>query len=482
MLFYGRGIKSKILAGMVFLVLVILLTTWIFQIGFLKSFYIYERLNSLKGEGGKIVALFSSQKSLEITPEIRGELFSFAASVPGAAAVLDENNNLVEYIFFNEPQTKQNPKTEDIANRKFMEWLQKDEQIMAEIVKQEPFSLRDNKFRRPFTMVGIPIKNNNVFLGTLILESPLAPIEESASILKKQLTIITLFSLIIGVITALLLSRHLTKPILQISQAAEKIAKGDFDTSININSQDEIGTLGKIINNLPKELQKLENFRKDFIANTTHELKTPISLIQAYAELIRDLEGEDKETRDKNLQVIIDEAARLNHIVEDILYLSQIEPDNIKLNSQEFYVMDILNDVIEKLNFLAKKKNINIVLNCADESIKVFGDKEKIYQVLFNIVDNAVAYSLENNRILINVFREGRIEVIDYGPGISPQDLPHIWDRFYKADKSRKRQSDSTGLGLAIVKNILLAHGFKFGVESKLGQGTMFWIETSARR
>ncbi|MFZ5942635.1 MAG: sensor histidine kinase [Bacillota bacterium] len=472
-----RGITGKLLTGMVFLVLLILLIIWIFQIVFLKGFYINERKNTLLGEGKKIANLYSGNEVLNTTPEIRDELISYAASLPGSIAILDSNNNLREYVFFSDAQIRPFERIEDLARRKMIDWLQKDPQIMEKIAGQQSFSITNTKFRRPFTLVGIPITSNNQWLGTLILETPLAPIEESTSILKKQLSIITFISLVIGIIFALLISRHLTKPILQISQAAENIAKGDFNTSIKIKSNDEIGSLGQIINNLPIELQKLENFRKDFITNTTHELKTPISLIQAYAELIRDLEGEKKDVRDRNLQVIIDEADRLNKIVEDILYLSQIQPEDIKLNSKDFLVVNTVKNVIQKLSFLAKKKNIQIDFNFEDESIKVHGDEERLYQVFFNILNNAIIYSRENTKVVINLTTDKCIEIIDNGVGIPEKDLPYIWDRFYKVDKSRKRNSNSTGLGLAIVKNILDAHLFPYGVESRINEGSVFWIQ-----
>jgi len=475
--FIGSGIKGKLWLGMMILVITILLTAWFFQIFFLKSFYISERENTLINEGIKIASVLAETNTLEIASAIRSEHFSFSDSIHGSIILIDNKKDLIDYVFLNNFESRQSPRIEISMRTRFMNWLNKDTEINTKINEEKVFAVTSGNFPRPSIIVGIPIKNSNTVLGTLILESPLAPIEESIFILRKQLTIISLFSLLLGTIISILLSRHLTKPILNISSAAEKIAKGDFDTSVNIYSNDEIGTLGRIINNLPKELQKLDNFRKDFIANTTHELKTPISLIQAYAELIRDLEGEDKKSRDQHLQVIIDESRRLNHIVEDILYLSQIEPDSIKLNSKDFLLVDLLRSTLEKLQFLATRRNIELILDVENEAIKAFGDQEKLYQVFFNIINNAISYSPKNKRVIIKVYQNARVEVVDYGIGIPQKDLPYIWDRFYKVDKSRKRYNNSTGLGLAIVKNILEAHGFKYGVESKENEGTLFWIE-----
>lgn len=479
------SIRSKLWLSIFSLVVLILMLIWLFQVIFLNYFYISERTEVLKEEGIKIAELISNNiaehssmsvnSNSYISEDLTEEIVSFTNSLHGTVIIFNTEGDLIN--FNNEPKSKE----KGLNKKKTYQYgltvrIKNDPEVMDKIAEQDIFVIKNKKYERRFVLVGVPIYKGSEFLGTVLLETPLAPIHETISILKKQLTVISLVSLGVGTILALLLSRQFTKPIVKITEAAQRIAKGDFNWRVQVNSNDEIGTLAEIINDLPVKLQNLENFRRDFIANTSHELKTPISLIQAYAELIRDIEGEDKEVRDENLQIIIEEAARLNHVVEEILYLSQIESGNSKLNLTNFSLWEILNRVIEKVNFFANKKNIRILLN-VDEDTTVCADEEKMQQVFLNLLNNAINYSHENTEITINMYKDLRLEIIDQGEGIPEEDLPYIWDRFYKVDKSRKRNNNSTGLGMAIVKNILEAHGFQYGITSKLKEGTLVWIK-----
>ncbi len=476
------SIRSKLWLSIFSLVVLILLMIWLFQVIFLNYFYISERTGLLKEEGIRIAEIMANKIAESgnmaddySSEELNEEIESFTNSLHGTIIIFDAKGNVI--FLNNEPQSNE----KDLSKKKTYQYrltlrIKKDLEVMSKIAEQEIFEIKNKEYERPFVLVGVPIYKDSKFLGTVLLETPLAPIHETIRILKKQLALISLVSLGVGTILALLLSRQFTKPIVKITEAAQKIAKGDFNWRVQVNSNDEIGTLGEIINDLPVKLQKLENFRRDFIANTSHELKTPISLIQAYAELIRDIEGEDKKVRDENLQVIIEEAARLNHMVEDILYLSQIESGNSKLKLKTFSLWDLLNRVIKKVSFFTDKKSIRILLN-VDEDAKVCADEEKMQQVFLNLLNNAINHSQENSEITINMSEDYKIEIIDQGEGIPAEDLPYIWDRFYKVDKSRKRDNNSTGLGMAIVKNILQAHGFQYGITSKLKEGTSVWIK-----
>ncbi|MEW9125258.1 MAG: HAMP domain-containing sensor histidine kinase, partial [Thermotaleaceae bacterium] len=283
----------------------------------------------------------------------------------------------------------------------------------------------------------------------------------------------------IGTLLALFLAKFFVKPIVKIIEAAESISKGDFSVKVIHQSNDEIGILGETINDMAVQLDKIERLRKEFIANVSHELKTPITLIKAYAEVVKDMDlGEQDEQQ--HLQVIIEESDRLNDMVEDILYLSKMESGFSDLQYGEVSLDEVIDCIIEKLSYFASQKNIQIVMEIDAIRPIVYGDENKLYQVFYNIINNAIHHSYENSKIFVKVFDmvEGlRIEIIDEGSGIPEEDLPHIWDRFYKVDKSRKRDESGTGLGMAIVKNILEAHHFKYGITSNIDQGTTVWIE-----
>lgn len=485
-----KSILSKVWLGITSLVLIILLIIWLFQVGLLNRFYINERSNILLKEGYKLSSMVASSEDYEsVSQEIVGEIETIGASYNARILIIDSYSNI---LFYNVPKhsfkgNRNSPPREYEAKKDFvrrtLSIFYNDISIQKNISVGNTFTIvkTDPRFpERKAIIVGVPIEDNGNVIGYTLLNSPLAPIEEMISILKKQLSIITFASLIIGTLLALLFAKHFTKPIRQITDTAKKIAKGDFTANVVLNSKDEIGDLGDTINNMSHQLGQTENFRREFIANTSHELKTPISLIRAYAELVKDISDENNTSTNEHLQVIIDESTRLNDMVEDILYLSKMESGYSKLEFESFPIVDIINNVIDKLSFFALNKGIDIVLETDSKKTLINGDKEKIHQVFYNIINNAINHSYENGKVTINISNSNnivRVDIIDNGKGIPKDDLPYIWDRFYKVDKSRKRDDSGTGLGMAIVKNILEAHNFKYGIDSEIDRGTTVWFE-----
>lgn len=489
-----KSILSKVWLGITSLVLIILLIIWLFQVGLLNHFYINERSNILLNEGHKLSSMVEESEDFRlISQDVIQEIETFGSSYNARILIIDSANNI---LFYNTPKhsfkgnrpllnkdTNRADETEDDFIRRTLSYFYNDVVLQQNVLEGNIFTRVkvDQRFseRRSIT-VGVPIKNKGKVVGYTFLNSPLAPIDETISILKKQLSIITFTSLIIGTLLALLFAKHFTKPIRQITDTAKKIAKGDFTATVVLDSKDEIGDLGDTINDMSEQLGQIENFRRDFIANTSHELKTPISLIRAYAELVKDISDENNSSTNDHLQVIIDESNRLNDMVEDILYLSKMESGYSKLEIQSFPIVDIINNVMGKLSFLSSIKGIDLTLEIDSKEILILGDKEKIHQVFYNIVNNAINHSHENGKVTITVSNTSdivRVDIIDNGKGIPKEDLPYIWDRFYKVDKSRKRDDSGTGLGMAIAKNILEAHNFKYGIESDVDKGTIVWFE-----
>lgn len=479
-----RTLLGKLWLTITSLVLVIILIIWVFQVGLLEQFYIAERKEILLYEGKEIASLIleTSDKEININQDIIDKIDEFGTSYNVRVTILDSENN----IFLLHPE-RPIPKPKDLSDKDLTDRnlfrLNKDffESIESDFTKTETYikSFDNPKTNYSFIIANIPINNDGNIIGTVVLTSAVAPIQETTSILRKQLSIITIFSLIIATLLAFILAKIFIKPIVSITETSKKIAKGDFTASVVINSKDEIGVLGHTINDMAIQLGQIEKFRKEFIANTSHELKTPLSLIRAYAELIMDID-EDKIERDTHLQVIINESIRLNNMVEDILYLSQMESGYYKLKLEEFSVVDIINSVMEKLSLFAIDKNVKLKLQTNDENTLITGDREKLYQVFFNLINNSIIHSFENEKVDINVNKDNnkvRIEIKDNGSGIPKEGLPYVWDRFYKVDKSRKRNDSGTGLGMSIVKNILESHKFKYGIESELNKGTLVWIE-----
>lgn len=480
-----KSILSKVWLSITSLVLIILLIIWLYQISLLEKFYIKERTDILLNEGKKITSLISiTDNQITFSEDVIAEINSFKSSFNAKITIVDSQTK----ILFSHPAEQYFKTNFSVTNPNEFHF----ENIIAHVLNNPELlsSLENyagvinqnfkNTSKRSFIIVKIPINKDTNVLGNIILTSPVAPIKEATSILRKQLSIISVISILIATLLAFLLAKLFTKPILKITETSKKIAHGDFTANVILNSKDEIRLLGDTINNMSTQLGQIEKFRRDFIANTSHELKTPISLIKAYAELVKDVDGEDKRNRDEHLQVILDESNRLTNMVEDILYLSQMEAGYYKPNYAQFSLKETINRVIEKLSFFGDKKNIMLTLEWDNENTTICADEEKIYQIFLNSINNAISHSYENGEVKIKITSMDthlRIEIKDQGKGIPKEDLPYIWDRFYKVDKSRKRDDSGTGLGMAIVKNILEAHNFKYGIESELNNGTLVWIE-----
>jgi signal transduction histidine kinase len=277
----------------------------------------------------------------------------------------------------------------------------------------------------------------------------------------------------------------MTRHILKIKEVAESISRGNFGVKLNLARDDEIGELADTIDYMSEELSKVEQLRKDLIANVSHELRTPLSLIRGYAETIKDVSGEDAEKREKGLNIIIDESERLGNIVDDILSLSQLQSGNFKLNREEVFISRAIKDIARKFEVLITEKKIEFVFKSLDEA-KVLADRRKLEQVIYNLVGNAINYTPEGGAVEIKVDVINtlfRVSIWNSGKGISSAEIKNIWERYYRTENNDNNNSSTstsiaigTGLGLAIVKSILEAHNFEYGVESIEGEGTTFWF------
>lgn len=466
-----KSILSKLWLGITGLVIIILIIIWFFQIFFLNNFYIKERTDILVNESKKIADLFNeSQAFNKVNQDIINEIDSFSSSYNANIIIV----NLKSKILYASDNSRF-----FIENKNYFLNIK---DITRSLVQGKPVIKHRQvpRLNSTYITVGMPLLNNGRVVGIAFLNTPVQPIKEAITILRRQLTIITIISILVGTVLALLLAKIFTKPVLKINDTAKKIARGNFDAKVVIDSKDEIGILGNTINNLSTQLGQIEKFRREFIANTTHELKTPITLIKAYGELVKEDSSTDIDSRNEYLKIIIDESERLNEMVEDILCLSKMEAGYYKPKLTKFNIVDTIKEVLNKLTRFAAEKNINLDFQYNHDIVLITADDDKIQHVLLNLINNAIIHSHSNEKILINMKDTNDstlIEVIDYGVGIPKEDLPHIWDRFYKVDKSRKRTSTGTGLGMAIVKNILNSHEFKYGIKSEINKGTNVWFK-----
>jgi len=313
--------------------------------------------------------------------------------------------------------------------------------------------------------------------------SPLYPVSSTKKIIRNQLVYIMIISLALAFILSFYISSKISRPITDITKSARKLADGQYGTTFHAEGQyTEIQNLADTLNKTSYELEKASLLQKDLMANVSHDLRTPLTMIKSYAEMIRDLSGDNPEKREKHLQVIIEESDRLNVLVTDVLELSRMQAGTSQIRIASFNIRDTLDQLVNPYHVLEMQEGYKIQLNCPPEQY-VLGDEDKIKQVISNLLTNAVKYCGQDKSVFINVKHWGKIvhlEVIDHGMGIKPEELPYVWERYYKSSSHHVRTTSGSGLGLSIVKEILQLHKSKFGVESKVGKGTTFWFELEA--
>lgn len=313
----------------------------------------------------------------------------------------------------------------------------------------------------------------------LYIFTPLYPVESTVGILRDQLVYVTLISLLLAFIISFYLSNRISKPIRSITHSAKELSKGNYGVKFQGGHYSEIVALADTLTHTSKELEKTYLLQKDLIANVSHDLRTPLTMVKSYAEMVRDLSGDNPRKRKEHVQIIIDEADRLNLLVDDMLTLSKMQSGVVSLEITKFDLVEAVNGLIQSYSLLVEKEGYRFVFN-APKAILINADRAKLLQVFSNLLNNAVKYCGDDKKVIITLSESTdyiRCQILDHGMGIPNDELNNIWDRYYKASTNHVRSTTGSGLGLSIVKEILNQHSSKFGVESQLGKGSLFWFE-----
>ena len=318
--------------------------------------------------------------------------------------------------------------------------------------------------------------NNSDYM--IVIQARVTPVQPAIDTLKTQLLYITLIVVALSICIALIMSKSISKPITEITTAASYLGEGDYENlTFKAKGYKEISELNDTLNYAVEELKKTETLNRELLANVSHDLRTPLTLITGYAEMMRDFPNEDQSA---NVQIIIDEANRLKNLVSDILVLSRISARTEPLNKTKFDLTELIETIVNRQQKFLETESFEIIFNYT-KHVFIVADSNKIEQVIYNFISNAVNYSGDSKRIEINQIvnnKTVRIEIKDYGIGIKKEDLEYVWERYYRVDKGHQRSTQGSGLGLSIIKSILEYHGFNYGVDSIEKKGSTFWFES----
>ncbi len=312
----------------------------------------------------------------------------------------------------------------------------------------------------------------------LFLNINLEDVNSSSYLLKDQLIYLVLILIIISFFVSIFVSRIINKPIIKLTEEAKKLGKGvpvHFEES-NIKEIDE---LSNTLTVAASEMNKTVELRKDLVANVSHDLKTPLTMIKAYAEKVRDLTFADEEKRNKDLNVIIDETNRLNNLVNDLLDLSKLESGMNTLNYEEYDLVANIKEIIKRYDILIEDNNYKFELDLPKKLI-VKADKQKIEQVIYNLINNAIEHTGDDLIVKISIKKTNlyyKVSITDTGGSLKEIDKALVWNKYYKKEKQHKRSVVGTGLGLSIVKNILEAHKLPYGIDSEENKYTTFYFK-----
>ena len=320
------------------------------------------------------------------------------------------------------------------------------------------------------------LKNNNQYT---FIYSNLEDISDFTLIIKQQLMYVCFLGIFVAVTISIFLSTKLTDPIAEITKKAKKLGNGDYNVEFKESGIKEIDELAQTLTQAQKEMAKTDELRRDLMANVSHDLKTPLTMIKAYAEMIKDISYKDRKKMNEHLDIIVDETDRLTVLVNDILDLSKMQSNADTLKLEKFNLAEEIKSIINRYQIIKETEKYTFNVEMPEE-IWIKADKKKINQVIYNLINNAINYTGDDKLVTIRVTKQKRnylVEIIDTGKGIKEEEIPYIWDKYYKSDKKHQRNVVSTGLGLSIVKQILELHDFEYGVKSVLKKGSTFYFK-----
>ncbi len=336
---------------------------------------------------------------------------------------------------------------------------------------------------RTESMIYCRVVNSGEDQVCILASVELNPVDATVNTIRKQLVVISAIFILLAIAFGLVLSYAISRPIIEINEKAKVLGEGNYNVHFDGDGYKEVRELSDTLNTAASELSKVETLRRELIANVSHDLRTPLTMITGYSEVMRDIPGENTP---ENVQVIIDEAQHLSRLVNDILSISKLEAGMESLNMTEFNITERVEEIISRYSKMRSCEGYSITFEYG-ERVNALADETKIIQVVYNLLGNAVNYTGDDKKVKIVQSIEHidgekyvRFDVYDTGAGISQENIKYVWDRYYKENKAHKRAEVGTGLGLSIVRGVVSLHGGRYGVTSQEGKGSDFWFSVKA--
>ena len=487
----GTGVTTKLLLYFLIFMMLMLLVLWIFQVMLLNFFYRNTKMNEME----KITAVIM-QTLADDSRNLDQTVYDHAAEYMVCIRVfrVDPSNKAIE---ISDADVSENCFLHHISRAKLTELYEKAASKGGHYQTIIPFSgdrngIIDGKApdkpneseriepeRMSMISVDICRAGEDQTPYVIMLNSELTPLSATVATLKVQFSWIALFFILLALLMAVVFARSIVSPIVRMNQAAKQLAKGNYDVHFEGEGYRETRELAETLNYASQELSQNDRLQKELIANISHDLRTPLTMIKGYGEVMRDIPGENTP---ENMQMIIDETERLSELVNALLDISRLQAGTDELKREPFDLTDQVQKTVERYDKLRASDGYCVQFEF-DRHVTVNADKTLFLQVLYNLINNGINYAGDDKTVIVRQeCREDkvRISVIDHGVGIAPDQIPLIWDRYYKVDRVHKRAVVGTGLGLSIVKTVLERHGALYGVESKEGEGSTFWFEVHA--
>ncbi len=460
-----NSIRTKLTVTYLALILVVMALTSFFLLNILEQYYLSYHFETMQ-RAGNLVAEFSSGYMKE-SPDI-GTVSTlaedFARQIGSRVIITDHRQRVVGDSL-------------RVGGGLLNSLLNRDEisrALEGEVGQSVQFSQQSNQW---VMQIAVPIISENTILGSVFISSSLNHVYQILKDIRRFLGVATAVAILLAAFLGALFAHHITVPIELMTQATENMARGDLNQRVPVQSNDEIGRLAIQFNHMSSRMQEMTRQLKDFVANASHEMRTPLTSLNIMVKSLKEYTLDVKEQKEF-LSDIDMELERLMHLVENLLDLTRIDRVSMDDTMQSADIVPAVAATLEMLKKRAETEGILLQYSVQPEASPVYISAHQIKQILFNLVDNAIKYTPAGGTIIVALYNEGEelaLSVTDTGYGIPTEHKDKIFERFYRIDKARSREQGGTGLGLAIVKEIVIRHGGKIRVEDgEGGQGSRF--------